>query len=189
MFDYCDYLVRRKVLTFFGAKLHVFDPRGDLAAFAHMKTFRLKEDIRVYADERMDTELMRINATSALDATTTYDVVESATGRKVGALQWSGVEGFIRKKWDILDPRDDNAGKVVEASSVTAFFRVLTILRPPREYQGFVGTEHVIDIAETTDLFVTKFRLSFLPEAQGRIEPAMAMAVAILLCAVEGKRP
>jgi len=61
-FDLKSYTIRRKILTVFGAKFHVYREDGSVAGFSHQKAFKLKEDIRLYTDESMAEELMSIKA-------------------------------------------------------------------------------------------------------------------------------
>ena len=51
-----EYLIRRKVFTFFGNKFHVYDGNGDLLLFTKQKAFKLREDIRIFSDETQTDE-------------------------------------------------------------------------------------------------------------------------------------
>ena len=54
------YLIRRKVFALLGAKFHVYDGRNNLIGFSAQKAFKLKEDIRFFADESMQEERLSI---------------------------------------------------------------------------------------------------------------------------------
>src|SRR6185503_13579603 len=43
-----QYMIRRKVLTLFGAQFHIYNAEGKVVGFSKQKAFKLKEDIRVY---------------------------------------------------------------------------------------------------------------------------------------------
>ena len=51
------YRIRRKFFSFLGSKLLIYNERDELVLFGYMKAFKLKEDIRLFADESMQHEL------------------------------------------------------------------------------------------------------------------------------------
>lgn len=81
------FMIRRKFLKLFGGAFHIFDEAGGVAFYSKMKAFKLKEDLRLYTGEDMQHEVLAIRARSVLDFGATYDVVDSASGQKVGALR------------------------------------------------------------------------------------------------------
>jgi len=48
-----------------------------------MKKFKLKEDIRVYADENKNNEVLSLQARSIIDFSAAYDVYNTATHEKM----------------------------------------------------------------------------------------------------------
>ena len=98
------YTLRRKVLTILGAKFHIYGPHGGLALFAKLKAFKIKEDIRIYADEAMTQEVLSIRTQSVFDIAGTYDVFDSIENQTVGALRRKGLKSMLRDEWLILDP-------------------------------------------------------------------------------------
>ena len=98
------YTIRAKLLRLFGGAFHLYRADGSLALYTEMKRFRLREDIRLYADETMRDELLRIRTQSILDIAGAYDVEASATGERIGTLRRSGISStFARDHWTILD--------------------------------------------------------------------------------------
>ena len=67
------YLFRRKVLKVFGGEFRIYDSSGNLALFSKQKAFKLKEDIRAYADESMTNELLTMKARQIVDFGATYE--------------------------------------------------------------------------------------------------------------------
>ena len=61
------YIIREKFWKFFGNTLWLRDEQGNLHGFCKQKAFKLKEDIRLYADESMADELLKISARSIID--------------------------------------------------------------------------------------------------------------------------
>ncbi len=72
-----EYIIRRKVFKLFGAAFHIYDTHGNLAFYSKQKAFKLKEDIRVYGDTEMTSELILIKARGVIDLGMTYDVIDS----------------------------------------------------------------------------------------------------------------
>ena len=60
-FQHPRYTIRRKFFRFFGDAFHLYTDDGELALYSNMKRFRIREDIRLYADESQDQELLRIS--------------------------------------------------------------------------------------------------------------------------------
>ena len=44
------FLLRRKFLKIFGQSFHIFDSNDQVCFFAKLKAFKLKEDVRIFAD-------------------------------------------------------------------------------------------------------------------------------------------
>ena len=108
-FELRDYSIRRKVLKIFGASFHVFDSSGRVVAFSSQKAFKLKEDIRVFTDESMSSELMAIRARQIVDFSAAYDIVDSSKSVKIGAARrkgWSSMgSGFRVSRMEIFSYR------------------------------------------------------------------------------------
>src|SRR6185503_8752410 len=97
------YVIRKKVLKLFGGAFHIYGPGGELLFYSKMKAFKLREDIRLYTGEDMQTEVLTIQAREIFDFSATYDVVDATSGERVGALRRKGGRSMIRDEWAILD--------------------------------------------------------------------------------------
>src|SRR5882724_6462662 len=118
-----EYTIRRKVLTIFGAKFHIYDPNNKLLGFSEQKAFKLKEDIRVYTDESKTDERVVIKARSIIDFGAAYDVYDSKDQQKVGALKRKGWSSIVRDSWVVMDPDDTEIGTIQEDSLMLALIR------------------------------------------------------------------
>jgi hypothetical protein len=114
-FSFERYLLKRQVFALTG-KFRFFDPSGNLVLFSEQKMFKLREDIRVYSDESKTQEVLMIKARQIIDFSAAYDVVDSATGQKVGALRRKGLASILRDEWEVLDVGDNVIGKLFEDS-------------------------------------------------------------------------
>ena len=109
-FSHSTYLVRKRVLSVICGKFEIFDPAGNVVLFSKQAAFKLREDIRLFTDESMTTELVSIKARKILDFAAAYDVVDTTTGHKVGGLKRKGWKSMFRDEWIIMDAYDREIG-------------------------------------------------------------------------------
>ncbi|MEW6733818.1 MAG: hypothetical protein AB1489_20990, partial [Acidobacteriota bacterium] len=109
-FSHSTYLVRRKILKLFGGAFHIYSPSGEVVFYSKMKAFKLKEDIRVYTSEDMQTEVLVIKARRMLDIAAAYDVVDPTTNEKVGVIKRKGLKSIIKDEWIFMNAYDQEMG-------------------------------------------------------------------------------
>jgi len=182
-----EFTIRRKVLTILGAKFHLYNASGELFGFCKQKAFKLKEDIRIYTDETMDEERLSIMARSIIDFGAAYDVVDSASGEKVGALRRKGMASIIRDEWSVLDENDLEIGLIREDSAWLAVVRRYVFNIIPQTF-------HLVDndgyqLAE----FRTHFnpfihRLTVTIDEECQLHSYLVLAAGVLLVAIEGRQ-
>lgn len=186
--EHAQYTVRRKVLQLLGATFHIYDPNNQVVMYSKMKAFKLKEDIRLYTGEDMQAELMTIQARQILDISATYDVTDTQTGQKVGALKREGLKSMIKDEWTILDVNDAPIGKIKEESTWLALVRRLLVNLIPQTYNVDIGGTPVATMKQNLNPFVTKITVDFTPDTGGLLDRRLGIAAAVLMCAVEGKQ-
>ena len=113
-FHHPQYVIRKKVFKLMGAAFHVYDLAGNVVMYSKQKAFKLREDIRLYTGEDMQTELLTIQARQIIDFSAAYDVIDPRTGGKVGALRRKGLKSMLRDEWVLMDARDQEIGLVQE---------------------------------------------------------------------------
>jgi hypothetical protein len=190
-FLHTHYIVRRKVFKLFGAAFHVYGPNDKLVLYSKMKAFKLKEDIRLYTDEDMKTEVLSIQARSVIDWGASYDVVDTTTGQKVGALRRKGWKSIIKDEWIILDPNDQEIGLIMEDSQLLALIRrfiELATLLLPQKFHAEMSGQTVAIFSQNMNPFVRKLACDFSPDSNGLLDRRLGLAAAILLGAIEGKQ-
>lgn len=182
------YVVRRKVFTIAGAAFHVYDGEGRLVLYSKLAAFRLREDLRLFTDEGMGEELLAIRARQVLDVSATYDVTDSRTGEKVGALQRRGLRSLLRDEWTLRDVSDREIGTVREDSMGLALLRrILTDLVPQR-FHVEVGGRRVATVRQDFNPFVLRLNVEFAPESEGILDRRLGLAAVLLLGAIEGRQ-
>ena len=189
-----EYVIRRKVFKIFGAAFHIYDNAGNLAFYSKQKAFKLKEDIRIYGDEAMTSELLIIKARGVIDLGMTYDVIDSTTGTAIGALKRKGLKSIIRDEWLILDANDQEMGMIQEDSGGLALLRRfgwtswLVCLIAPQVFNGFVGDVPVFQFTQNRNPFIQKVNLDYGPDVNKVLDRRLGIAAAALIIAIEGRQ-
>ena len=189
-----EYVIRKKVFKFFGAAFHSYDNAGNLAFYSKQKAFKLKEDIRIFGDEAMSSELLIIKARGVIDFGMTYDVIDSTTGTAIGALKRKGLKSIIRDEWLILDANDQEMGIIQEDSGGLALLRRfgwtswLVCLIAPQVFNGFVGDVPVFQFTQNRNPFIQKVNLDYGPDVNKVLDRRLGIAAAALIIAIEGRQ-
>jgi len=186
-FDYDNYLVRKKIFKLFGSVFHIYDPNGQIAFYSKQKAFKLKEDIRLYAGEDMRKELLLIQARQIIDFSAAYDVIDSTSNMKVGALRRKGIKSIFKDEWIIMNAQDREIGFIKEDSVSLALVRRFITNLFPQTYYGEINGEQVCTFQQNFNPFVLKIKLDFSMDKKGVLDRRLAIAAAVLLCAIEGR--
>ena len=183
-----EFTIRRKVLSLFGAKFHIYKQDGGLLGYCRQKAFKLKEDIRIYTDETMQTEKVAITARAIVDFSAAYDVIESQTQQKLGTLQRKGFSSLFRDTWVVLDATGAEIGKIQEDSSLLAFVRRFAGgALIPQTFHLYDATKSELARFKTHfNPFVHKMTVSVYPNAP--VNPLLVLSAGVLLVAIEGRQ-
>jgi hypothetical protein len=186
-FNQDTFHIRKHVLTLAGAKLEVFDSQEQLIFFSKMKAFKLKEDIRIYSGEDMQDEFISIHARSVLDFSATYDVTDTKTGEKIGALRRHGMKSMLKDEWSILNTNDSEVGKIQEDNILLALLRRFIGLIP-QSFKVEMNGNKVAEFKQNINPFVVKLNLDFSMDRSQALDRRLGLAAGILLCVIEGKQ-
>jgi hypothetical protein len=201
--QYPQYELRRKFWKWFGAQISVL-PVGspEVIGFIKMKAFKLREDIRLYQDATMSTELMSIHARQIIDFGATYDVTDSQTQQPLFALKRKGFRsGLVRDTWEILDTAGKVIGSVRETSGTLALLRrwlglisdVLELIFAfvPQTYEIKLGIDEsavvLATIVHTKNPIVVKMVVDQSMAPAGT-DPRIALAGATLLAIIDASK-
>jgi hypothetical protein len=187
-FQFDQYLLKRQVFALTG-KLRFYNSEGVLVLFCEQKMFRLREDIRVFADEQKTQEVLAIKARQIIDFSAAYDVIDSISGEKVGALRRKGLKSILRDEWDVLDANDQPVGSLFEDSMALAMLRRLLLgSLLPQNYDLAINNERVADLKQRFNIFRYELDLDFSMDAGRRLDRRIGLAAATLLAIIEGKQ-
>lgn len=189
-FEQTRYLLRRKMLQFFGQSFQIYDQQGRLVMYSKLKAFKLKEDIRVYTDDSMSRELLTIHARSILDFGATYDVLDGGTKERVGSVRRAALASmFGRDTWKLLDAQDHEIGEIAEDNLGLAMLRKYLLgALLPQTYHGRVNNQPVLVFRQQFNLFVQKMDLDFSMDHGRLLNRRLGVAAAVLIMAIEGRQ-
>ncbi len=182
------YLLKRQVFALTG-KFRFYDQNDNLLLFSEQKMFRLREDIRVFADESKVQELLMIKARQIIDFSAAYDVMDSTSGQKVGVLRRKGWQSMLRDEWEVLGADEQLLGLLFEDSMGLALLRRFLLgSLLPQNYDITFGNERVADLRQRFNLFRYELEIDLSMPVSRRIDPRLAIAAGILLAVVEGRQ-
>jgi uncharacterized protein YxjI len=185
------YTIRRKVLKIFGAAFHIYDAQGRVVAYCKQKALRLREDLRIYTDESMGTELLRISTSEIIDIGATYTVA-LADGSVVGTMRQNGLRSaFVRDEWLAFNAAGKQIAFLREEGST-----LLTVARHwiqdiaflfPQQYSvtGEDGTR-VATFRQHFNPFVFKMGVTVLAD-DPEMDELLLLGMGCLIAAIEGK--
>jgi len=189
-FAHPSFLVRRKFLKIFGGAFHVYDPEERVVLYSKMKSFRIREDIRLYESEAMTTELLHISTESIFDFSGVYVVRDTQTGETVGALKRHGFKSMARDEWTLLSAEGEEIGKIIEDSLAKALVRrfiELAAVIMPQTYTVTIGDREAAHMKQNFNPFIYKLQIDLRSDADMALDPRLAVCAGVLLAAVEGK--
>ncbi|HEV3162677.1 MAG TPA: hypothetical protein VGZ22_01455 [Isosphaeraceae bacterium] len=191
LYQHDELQATRQLLKLFGASFRVRTMDGRLVAFSRQKAFRLREDIRVYADESESVELLWIQADRVIDWSASYKVIDSQTGEHLGALRRKGWSSMFRDSWEIVDAQGEVRGHVLEDSSWKAMLRRMVdwaAIFLPQTYLLQVDGETVATMRQNFLGIPPKFHVDLSLDKRGLLPRPLAVATVILLLAIEGRQ-
>jgi hypothetical protein len=185
-----EYIIRRRILVLLGSALDICDSYGFRVLFCHGKPFRLKEDMRVYDDDRRGLELLMIRARQWLDFSAAYDVTDSFTGEHVGTVKRNGWRSMLRDKWEFYGPDGIILGTLEEDSWLLALLRRFLSDLIPQSYDIVdVNGALLGEAKQFFNPFLYKLRLLLYGDPrQSTIDRRLILAAGMLLATIEGRQ-
>lgn len=108
------YSIKKKVLTVWN-KYWIQDQGGNMLGFSKQKMFRLKEDIRVYTDEKMKQELFKIKQQQIIDMWANFAVVDTKTNATLGFIKRKALKSeLVRDEWEVYNAHNQLIGGLYE---------------------------------------------------------------------------
>lgn len=187
-FQYNQYVLKRQVLALTG-KLRLYSPSGQMILFCQQKMFKLKEDIRVYADESQQQELLYIQARQIMDFSAAYDVIDRPSQTRVGTLRRKGFRSMLRDEWEVLDANERPIAVLIEDNVTMAVLRRFVFGSwIPQNYDVLAGDTRLADIKQKFNPFRYELDLDFSLDTVHRLDHRLGIAAGILLAIIEGRQ-
>jgi uncharacterized protein YxjI len=188
LWDHDRYLARRQLFALFGAKFWLEDPLGNRIGFVRQKAFKLKEDIRVFADDSQTRELLLIKARSIVDFGAAYDVVDPDTGKRLGTLRRKGFSSLLRDHWEILDETERPIGRLMEDSMGLALLRRFLSNLIPQRFHFEIGGRKLGALRQRFNPFILKYDVDFGDDHRRELPRPLGLAGVVLVLAIEGRQ-
>ena len=188
LFSFDRYQIRRKFLSFVHKDFFVHGPTGEVVLWGRKKGFRLKEDIRLFGDAAMQREVLSIQARHAIDFAATYDVWDSQSRLKIGALQRKGFRSILRDEWEILGPDERSLGTMQEDSQGMALLRRFLVNLIPQSFDIASGGTVLAQVRQHFNLIHFRLDLDFSSDAARRLDRRLGVAAAVVLSVIEGRQ-
>lgn len=191
-FSHNHYTIRSQFFRLFGGAFHIFTGDGTLVLYSDQKRFRLKEDIRLYDDDALSTELLRISTQSVFDFSGAYDVHDSASRARVGTLKREGLSStFLRDQWQVFDADGREIGRIIEDSTLKALARRfvdLIALILPQHYHAEIQGRTAAVYRQRFNPVIFKLDLDLSGDPGETFDRRLALAAAVLFSAIEGRQ-
>ena len=181
------FVARQKIFTFL-PKFYFLDTQGNTLAFMRKKVLTWKDEIRIYTDETQSLELLHIKARKIIDWGTAFDVTDSITHEKVGALKRKAWKSILRKEWTILDAYDQEIGRIQEDSMFMATVRRFVTNIVPQSYTFEIGGQQIGTASQNWNIFAPKMNVDLSNDPGRRLDRRLLAAAIVLLMAVEGRQ-
>lgn len=193
------YTIRRQVLRVFGAGFDISGPGGTPVGYCEQKAFKLREDLRIYADRSKSRELLRMKTRQILDFSATYDV-QLPTGEPLGSLRRKGLAStLIRDSWEVQDESGRLIARLLEDSTILAlgrrFLPMAALLFPEKfelrrvtaDGQQDTSSPPIATFRTHFNLLVYRLSITILAEDKA-LDDLMLLAIGCLIAAIEGRQ-
>jgi len=184
--DQNHYQLQQKVLAV-AMQYRILDPSGGLVGYVKQKVLKLKEDIRIFADDSMQQEVLLIKQKQVLDFTGAFAVSDPATGQLVGYLKRKGLKSIMKDEWEILDAQGQIVGRIYEAGGL------MTTLRRFISFLAFIPKTYNVELnGQIVSIFKQKFKaigdiwdLDFSGDPNHDLDRRLGICGALMMSMVE----
>jgi len=180
-----QFTIKQKIVSL-GNKYYIYpglkpgrkDPE---IGFIHQKLLKLKEDIRIYHDSSMQTEVMRIKQEQIIDFSGSYQVIDSHSNQLIGILQRKGLKSMFKDEWIIMNPNRQEIGKVKEDGGFMWFLRRFILKWLPMVYHIEMGGQKLATIKEKAIKLADTYYLDLSLDVNNTIDRRLAIAAMIMM--------
>ena len=180
--------IKSKLISFIHNYYRIYNDSGVIIGYAKSKGFKLKEDLRVYENDKMKTELMSIKADRILDFSSSHVVRDSQTDTVIGIISREGLKSLARDEWVIRDPEGNEIYRVQEDSLELALVRRLFCnLIPQKFHVTCQGQDTGCHFKQNFNPFLTHYTID-IERWHPQVDKRLAVAAVLLLLSIEGRQ-
>lgn len=103
------------------SQIRITDANGQMLGYVKQKMFKLKEDIRVFADEGQTNQLFAIQANKILDFSAKYNFTDR-NGTVIGSIRRKGMRSIWKAHYEIYDAGENLIMEIHEESAWVKVF-------------------------------------------------------------------
>ena len=181
------YELRRKFFSPIHTDFTILGPNEQVVFYGRKKGFKLKEDIRLFADEGRQRELLIIEARTVIDFSASYDVTTPQRAR-IGVLRRKGMRSILRDEWEILDSNERPLAVVQEDSQAMALVRRFLTNLVPQSFHITIQGSPVAEVRQHFNPFRLRMDVDFTLDSRRSLDRRLGLAAASLLGTIEGRQ-
>ena len=175
-----NFVIKQKKLSV-GNKYYLEDASGRQIGFVHQKLLKLKEDIRIYTDQNMNTEMMKIKQEQIIDFSGSYQVMDSQSGELIGILKRKGLKSMIKDEWLILDKNRQEVGMIKERGGASWFIRRFLISSLPYKYDILLRGNPVGMVTEKFQIIGDTYYVDLNQDPNRTMDRRLAIAAGLMM--------
>ncbi len=175
-----NFVIKQKKLSL-GNKYFLENGSGQPIGFCHQKLLKLKEDIRIYTDKDMNTEMLKIKQEQIIDFSGSYQVMDSQSGELIGILKRKGLKSMFKDEWIILDRDRNEVGMIKERGGFGWFIRHFVIKSLPYEYDILLRGAPVGTVKEKFQIIGDTYFLDLNKDPNVTLDRRLAMACGLMM--------
>jgi hypothetical protein len=143
-------------------QIRVTDAAGQLVYYVRQRALALREDVRIFADEQQQQQLLNVKADRVIDWSANYSI-RTVDGMEIGLLRRKGMRSLWKATYEVTDGRGQDAALIHEESAwvkvldgVVGEIPVIGMILPM-----FINPAYLVDRDGVTILRMQKERAFF----------------------------
>lgn len=176
------YTIQRNFWSVFERSFRVFSSDGQEIMYVKRPLMKLREQFTVYSDSSQTTPLLNIKAQQIIAINDVYEIVDAATGERVGSVQKRGFKSLVRDRFLIFDAAGRECGYLEEEGHalLRRFIPLLT-----SEHAVVMNDVRVASVKQRFRFFIKEFDVEV---HESRADNRFVLACALLALMAEARR-
>jgi uncharacterized protein YxjI len=175
-----NFVIKQKKLSL-GNKYYLENGAGQPIGFVHQKLLKLKEDIRIYSDDSMATEIMKIKQEQILDFSGSFQVMDSQSGELIGILKRKGLKSMFKDEWIIMDKNRQEIGLIKERGGASWFIRRFIFSSLPYKYDIILRGNPVGTVVEKFKIIGDTYYVDLNQDPNQTLDRRLAISAGLMM--------